>query len=303
LGFGLKVLVSLLFLLFLDACAFQPYELGTGGVDEYDGDSPMPEQQVIVGKPHRLIDASDWIWPGSLLGKLVLWNKDVDSHEVSPEVIIALEQYLEDNDLNDVQVLVNAYRPGVQWSRLFNNQEMHPFWRYTFGLVSATFYTILPGRFFGGDSYNPYTNTISLYSNNPAIALHEAGHAKDVNRRKAKGVYSAIYSLPFIPLYHEAQASNDALSYLRDKCQTTDQKEAYKILHPAYGTYLGGAVAGRIASVGAIPGHISGRLSAKNVKQEQDCKVALGALDVGPHGESDPNKRRMFGPPGKRRMR
>ena len=45
----------------------------------------------------------------------------------------------------------------------------------------AVFYTIFPGRVFGGDRYNPFTNTINLYSDHPSIALHEAAHAKDRN--------------------------------------------------------------------------------------------------------------------------
>lgn len=37
-------------------------------------------------------------------------------------------------------------------------------WRYSIGMLSWLQYTLLPGRLFGGDHYNPYSNTISLYS-------------------------------------------------------------------------------------------------------------------------------------------
>ena len=53
---------------------------------------------------------------------------------------------------------------------------------YAWGVVSVTIYTIIPARLFagfpipfvggGGDSYNPFTNTVSIYSGSRPIALH-----------------------------------------------------------------------------------------------------------------------------------
>ena len=80
-------------------------------------------------------------------------------------------------------------------------------WRYTFGTISWLGDTIFPGRLLGGDHYNPYTNTVNIFSDAPAIGLHESGHAKDWARRKYKGTYAAIYGLPVVPLWHEAVAS------------------------------------------------------------------------------------------------
>ena len=271
----MKRLLVLGLVLFCSACATNNYEYGTGGIDEYDGDSRQVSQQILVGKPNRFLDAADWIWPGSLLSKLILWNKNMDSHEVSEETIESIRLYMEENDLDDVQVIVNGYRPGVQWSRLFQNREMGAFWRYTLGIISVTSYTIMPGRFFGGDHYNPYTNTVSIYSDIPAVALHEGAHAKDFNRRKYKGAYSAIYVIPGVALYHEAVASKDAVSYLRDRCELQDEKSAYKILHPAYGTYIGGAFSGLtaapLAAIAALPGHITGRVTAAKADPKPGC--------------------------------
>lgn len=107
----------------------------------------------------------------------------------------------------------------------------------------------------------------------PAIALHEAGHSKDTGRRKYRGLHAALYGLPAAPLYYEACASNDALSYLQINEQFYDQKKAYKVLHPAYGSYLFGAIAGFVSELpgfsllGAIPGHISGNIAALRVKE------------------------------------
>ncbi len=266
--------------LIFSGCATAPYEYGTG---EYGGDnsgSPYMENQVIVGKPNKLLDASDWIWPGSWLAKLLLWNKNIDSHEISDETLTSVMTYIEKNDLSDVQVLVNAYRPGNQWSRLFKNKEIPAGWRFTLGILTTSLYTIMPGRFFGGDNYNPYTNTINLYSNDVAISLHEAAHAKDLNSRKYKGLNAALYVLPGAPLYYEAVATSDTLSYLERECRYDDQKHAYRVLHPAYGTYVGGLFLKQsgLGFLGVIPGHISGAIASLGVKNKEDnCPFSMGS--------------------------
>lgn len=257
----------------LVSCASPNYQYGNERA-EYDREHGLhTQQQFILGKPHRFLDAADWIWPGSWLAKLFLWNRDIDSHTISPETIADMQRYLERNELHNVQVLVNAYSPGNQWRRLFNNKTVGAGWRYTLGVLSVAYYSALPGRFFGGDAYNPYTNTIYLYSDSPEIALHEGGHAKDTARRQRRGLHAALYALPGAALYYEACATNDALSYLLDNELTSEQKEAYKTLHPAYGTYVLGTVGNFVSDIpglsllGAIPGHVTGGISALRVSE------------------------------------
>jgi len=260
----------------LTGCISAPYEYGTGRMDIDLANSPAMQQQFYVGEPHAFLDKTDWIWPGSLLGKLILWDTSVDSHQISDETIAAMKQYMADNDLQNVQVLINCYKPGNQWKRLFKNKTVHPFWRYTLGILSVATYTALPGRFFGGDAYNPYTNTIYLYSDNPAIALHEAGHSKDFGKRELKGTNAAIYSLPLAALYYEAKASSDALSYLDDKKQKDELGDAYDILYPAYGTYVGGSFADFSSEplaaqlVIVIPAHVIGRIKGAIARGPDD---------------------------------
>lgn len=249
----------------LSGCATLPYSPGTGRIEEDAAKSPRMSQQFLYGRPHKLLDAADWYWPESLLGKLLLWNKNIDSHQISPETVDAMQTYMTENDLRNVQVIVNGYYPGNQWKRLFKNKTVGGGWRFTFGVASVVGYTILPGRFFGGDAYNPFTNTVYLYSNEPAIALHEAGHSKDFGRRKLKGTHAALYQLPLASLYYEAKATGDAIGYLR--CRDTEaEKDAYELLYPAWSTYIGGNV-GRfdenpLWNLGVIPGHILGRIKS-----------------------------------------
>ena len=117
---------------------------------------------------------------------------------------------------------------------------MNGFWRYTLGVVSLVSYTVLPQRAFGGDNYNPYTNTISIYSDLESVVLHEGGHAKDFAGREWKGSYAALSALPFAPLYVEAVASSDAVSYLRSRGEAQGEKAAYPLLYGAYSTYIVG---------------------------------------------------------------
>jgi hypothetical protein len=71
----------------------------------------------------------------------------------------------------------------------------------------------------------------------------------------------------------EAVATNDALGYSLD----TDPKlleSGYKMLYPAYGTYVGSEGLGAVpvvgplaGAIGAIPGHIFGRIKASRVRE------------------------------------
>ena len=202
------------------------------------------EEQIVRGRSIPVLDRTiGWIWPGSLLGKLVLWDYRVDSHVISEETEQALQDYLEVNEMEHVKVRINAWSVGDEWRRSLRNREIEPWFRYTFGVLNALQYTIFPGRIFGGDNYRPYSNTINLYSDIPAVALHEGGHAKDFGRRSLKGLYAFVYMLPFGALYHEAVATGDALGYLHEHGTDEGLREGYHILYPAYGTYLGSDIA------------------------------------------------------------
>ena len=201
------------------------------------------EEQFVRGRPIPVLDRTiGWIWPESLLGKLILWDHRVDSHYISEETEQALREYLEYNNLRHTKVRLNSWNVGDEWRRTLRNREVEPWFRYSLGIIAAIQYTIFPGRIFGGDNYNPYSNTINLYSDLPAIALHEGGHAKDFGRRRFKGLHAFIYTLPFGSLYHEAVATGDVLAYLQTYGTPQQIRQAYRILYPAYGTYLGDAI-------------------------------------------------------------
>ena len=213
----------------------------------------------------------------------MLWNCKVDKHYVSEKTEQAIKQYLTKNDLYNVKVRINQYCPGGEWRRLFKNRAVGAGWRYTLGIISVAIYSAFPQRFFGGDNYNPFTNTVNIYSDHPAILIHEGGHSKDFATKKLKGCYAALYMVPFVSLYHEAKASNDALGYLRTEASLKDQKDAYKILYPAYATYIGGNIGDflsppynyAVQAAAVIPAHIVGRIKAATLNDPEKEAATL----------------------------
>ena len=227
--------------------------------------------QTQRGERRKVIDTVGWVV--GIPSKILLWNRRVENHNIGPETEAAIAEYLQVNNLDTVRVRLNQYRPGEDWRRLVRNKSVGAGWRYTFGAVSVLGETVIPGRIFGGDHFNPYTNTIHIYSDVPAIAMHEGGHSKDFARRKWKGTYAAIYTLPIVPLYHESIASRDVIAYLEAIGTTEQRASTSRILYPAYGTYLGSAVgtcipnyASPIYYAGVIGGHVAGRVDARQIE-------------------------------------
>lgn len=209
------------------------------------------------GKERPVLDTIGWII--GIPSKIILWDSRVDRHHISPETEQVLAQYIDDNGLQHVKFRLNQYAPIQDWKRLRKNKSVAWGWRYTFGAVSVLGEAILPGRLLGGDHYNPYTATVHIYSDIPAIAFHEAAHAKDFSRRDYPGTYAALYMLPVVPLWHESIASRDVVAYVEHLGSPQLEREAYHVLYPAFGTYVGGA-AGAVFPDYADPLYLGGVL-------------------------------------------
>jgi energy-converting hydrogenase Eha subunit F len=229
--------------------------------------------QIQRGTPRKVIDTVGWVV--GIPGKILLWNRRIDNHRISDRTATLVEQYLIDNRLETTRVRLNQYAPRDDWRRLVRNKRVGAPWRYTFGAIATLGETVFPGRIFGGDHYNAYTDTIHLYSDVPAIGLHEGGHAKDFARRKWKGTYAAVYALPIIPLYHERIATRDALAYADYAATPIEQREAINVLYPAYGTYFGSAFGTLIPSASTpiyygsvLAGHVAGRFESNAISIE-----------------------------------
>lgn len=233
-----------------------------------------PEPAIQWGERRPIVDGVGWVL--GIPSKIVLWDRRAENHRITVETEAAIEEYLRRNQLQTVRVRLNQYRPGEDWSRLTKNRAVGPGWRYTFGALSVLGETVFPGRIFGGDHYNPFTNTIHIYSDIPAVALHEGAHAKDFLRRKWRGTYAAVYGLPLVPLYHESIASSDVVAYLEQFGDPSSRAEAARVLYPAYGTYVGSAAGNFLPEysnplyIGAVlTGHAIGRSKARSYREAE----------------------------------
>ena len=257
----------------------QPYQLGHGwqGTPEsmnaamvdpnWPPSAPSAEPQICEGEPNKFVDGVGWVL--GIPGKVMLFDSRVDNHAVTPETTVAVADYLKRNQMSDVCVRVNEYAPGEEWRRLCENWHVGAGWRYTMGTWSLIGYTLIPGRLTGGDRYNPYTNSVYVYSDVPSLAIKAAAYAKDVHQRDLPGTYVAVNHLPVVSLWHETVNTQDALGYIRTQGTVAQQAEAQRILYPSYCIAVGGAFGGLfgvepiLIAAGAVTGHVSGRLQTQ----------------------------------------
>ena len=217
--------------------------------------------QIERGRPHRALDTA-----GSVLGvfdKLALWDRRARNHAVSADTEAAVAQYAAVNGLSTTKVRINQYAPGDEWRRLAANKEVGAGWRYTFGAITTLGYTILPGRLLGRDSYNPYTDTVNIYSDLPPLAMEQAAHAKNIRNRERPGTYATLTSLPLVNLFPEKIAKDDVLDYVTRTGDPHQRREAYDVLTPQYGAEVGGQLGQVFTSfelgprlAGAATGHV-----------------------------------------------
>ena len=236
-----------------------------------------PHSQITRGQPIAPIDGLGNVF--AVLMKLILWNWKVENHHITAETEAYLVRYIDLPESNTEGTLysLNEYNPRRALNRLVKNKKVKWPYRILIGFPMTLIYDVLiPGRMFAGfpfivtDNYNPFTDIVSIYSDVPSVALHEAGHSHDFNKRRYKGTYALVrIIIPGVDLFQEYKASEQAFKYLIDTHDHPQEIAAYKILYPAYGTYIGAYVpfpGGSIA--GALAGHLIGRAEA-STKQKQ----------------------------------
>lgn len=118
------------------------------------------DEQIERGKPRPVIDGLGWFF--GIPGKIVLWDRRVENHDISAVTELAISDYLDDNQLDHVKVRLNQYAPLDDFRRLTKNKTVGWPYRYTIGALSVAGEAVFPGRLFGGDHYNPFTATVHL---------------------------------------------------------------------------------------------------------------------------------------------
>jgi len=257
-------------------CAATPYRFS-----RFRAADEEPQPVVIeYGEPNKTLDRLGWFF--GLPGRILPFDSKVNSHDISPETTQKLVAYLEKNDLTDVYVAVNQYDPKGQWRRLRENERIAPGWKYSTGLFSLLGYTLLPGRVFGGDSYNPFTNSLYVNSDVPAVVLCEAAYAKDVHSRGLPGAYATVNELPFVSLWRHTLAVSDVLGYARVEDDWEVEEQAYHVVYPQIGAHTAMAadpfvpllVSPALGIGGAVVGHTAGRtIAARRTKERESAEA------------------------------
>jgi hypothetical protein len=216
-------------------CATVPYQFGKVSHAANDG----PRAVVFAyGKPNAPLDKLAWVV--GLPSRILPLHGGINNHSLSQETADKLESYLQDNGLEDVYVRVNQYDPVGEWHRLRDNDRVAAPWRYSVGMLGLVGYTILPGRVFGGDLYNPFTDSLYINSDVSAVVLGEAAYAKDVRRRKLPGTYATINEFPVLALWRHVHAVNDLLGYARETNDWELERETYRVVYPQMGIHAAG---------------------------------------------------------------
>lgn len=233
----------------------------------YVGQGPHP--QITRGQPVPPIDFIGNVF--SLPAKVLLWHWKIDRHVITSDTEAYLVDYIDapETVTDGTHYALNQYAPGRDLKRLTKNRKVAWPYRLLIGLpVTLIFDVLLPGRLFGGDRYNPFTDTVQLYSDLPAVALHEAGHSHDFNKRRYKGTYALLRLLPPVTLFQEYKASKEAVVHLGATGKVREECSAHEILHPAFGSYVGNYIPfPGTAFAGAAVGHVTGRVTAHNCRE------------------------------------
>lgn len=259
-----------------NGCATLPYRYGHFRPPE---DNSTREVDFEYGEPHKVLDSVAWVT--GIWSRILSLNSHVNNHDLTNETRAKLTAYLEENDLTDVLVRVNQYDPKGEWRRLRENRRVAPGWRYTAGVLSVVHYSILPGRVFGGDQYNPFTNSLYLNSDVSAVVMHEAAYAKDIHSQPLPGTYAVFNEIPVMSLWRHTRGVNDILAYARTHDDWKVERETYRVVYPQMGVHSM-ALTGffvpfwdglLLTAGGAAAGHVTGQIAISMREKERAAQV------------------------------
>jgi hypothetical protein len=241
--------------------------------------------QVERGQPRKFVDGVGWVL--GIPEKVLLWDRRAENHHVSAETEQSVVEYMAANGMESTKVRINQYAPGDEWRRLAANKSVGAGWRYTFGALRTLGYTVFPGRLIGNDGYNPYTDTVSIYSDIPALAMEQAGHAKIVRGQAQPGTYATVFSLPVLALFPEKRAKDDVLEYVAWDGGPAAEAAAMRTLYPQYGTEIGGEIGAFVPGLdplltlaGAGVGHAVGWYGSRGLEHDAEQVAAASATSA-----------------------
>ncbi len=237
-------------LLLQSGCIQKNYRYGIANQDLL-ATLPRTPNLITVGGNHPRIDSIERTvqYPKKMFQNWFPPSKpEEDPGALRLQAVQTATDYLDDNGLKGVYIDVREYNPREQWNRLQNNQRISSFWKYTGGSLYHLGYCVLPGRAFGMDSYNGFTNTLSINSTSSANSILHAGYVKKLYDQRYPGTYIAANWLPILPLFRDTAVASDVLTYARLKQNWPLERD----LIPQVYAQLGGETVAQATSF--IPG-------------------------------------------------
>jgi hypothetical protein len=260
----------------------------TSGCVAWRAESTIPVRDPVYampsierGAPNKFVDGVGWTL--GIPEKVLLWDRRVENHRVSTETEQSIAEYMAAHGLGATKVRINQYAPGDEWRRLVANKKVGAGWRYTFGALRTAGYTVLPGRLIGNDGYNPYTDTVSIYSDIPSLAMEQGAHAHIVKEKSRPGTYASIFSLPILSIAPEGKAKRLTMEHLASTGTSDQQLAGVRTLSPQYGAEMGREAAAFnpvlqpfTMAIGAGVGHATGAYRRHQMKRDAE-QLALAS--------------------------
>ena len=158
------------------------------------------------------------------------WNKALEP--LSPTTIKIMNDYLEDNELEALNIEFQIETPKNDWDRLEANAAINPLLKYSLGSLDWLSNAITKPSFWGRNYYDPYTNTMHINSNNNLEIMAEMSYAKIIQRQSYPGLYALGSKLPFISFWAQKQKTNEMIAYAKSKQDWELEKATIRKMYP-----------------------------------------------------------------------
>lgn len=163
--------------------------------------------------------------------RILYLNSKLNQGSLTDKNFSILSKYLKDNKIDNIHISINCYQPLSIWKSIFDNPNTSLVSKLTFGVLSGCIHTIGVNKWFGGDQYDPLSNTLFLSSDDPAIILRTTAEAKDYLARQNPSLYLLSNYLFPLPLktydYHQ-----EAIQYIKENGDNQMVENAFKSLIP-----------------------------------------------------------------------
>ena len=158
------------------------------------------------------------------------WNKATEP--LSPTTIRIMNDYLEDNELEALNIEFQTETPKDDWARLEANTSINPLIKYSLGSAYWLGNAITKPSVWGRNYYDPYTNTMHINSNNNLEIMAEMSYAKIIQRQSYPGLYALGSKLPFISFWAQKQKTNEMIAYAKSKQDWELEKATIRKMYP-----------------------------------------------------------------------